>query len=67
MYFYIFGEVIINRAIFPLHGASFEDLTVESIDGVLAQCAGDPAVDALVLIPLRLTEILQDIQHLRHL
>uniref|UniRef100_A0A2M4D870 Putative secreted protein n=1 Tax=Anopheles darlingi TaxID=43151 RepID=A0A2M4D870_ANODA len=40
---------------------------IETIDRLLTDTARDATVNALVLIPKPLEEILQDIQHLRHL
>lgn len=41
--------------------------TVKPVDGLLAQAAGDAAVNPLVLVAFILQEILQQVQHLRHL
>jgi len=42
-------------------------LTVEPIDCILALAASNSTVNALVLVSLKLQEILQDVQHFRHL
>ena len=42
-------------------------LTVEAVDALLPLLTGHVAVDALVLIAEVLQEILQDVQHARHL
>lgn len=41
--------------------------TIEPVDGLLAQAAGDAPIDPLVLVAFVLQEILQQIQHLCHL
>ena len=44
-----------------------EELTVEAVDGLLPEAAGDPSVNTLVLVTLELQEVLKQVQHLSHL
>ena len=43
------------------------NLTVEAVDGLLPHAACDAPVNPLVLVTLVLQEVLQQVQHLRHL